>query len=173
MDNQPIEINMMVLFKRRLQEQHSQSEGPSAVERLLKWNREFNGKDVSVSLFARLQGRDAPMWNLGGLSSHILQSGGYRSSSREHPWVVLTIPNLANVWRSDENNLWIGGLFEGNMQRLKGLTEDSEQGVEVFSKFESRFRMLCVRDYQPLWQTKLSCSCMLWTSKTNMISKYY
>jgi hypothetical protein len=47
MENQPAEINMMVLFKRMLQEQRAQSKAASAVERIVKRNREFNGKDVS------------------------------------------------------------------------------------------------------------------------------
>jgi hypothetical protein len=47
MENQPAEINMMVLFERMLQEQRAQSEVASAVERIVKRNGEFNRKDVS------------------------------------------------------------------------------------------------------------------------------
>jgi hypothetical protein len=47
MQNQPAKINMMVLFERMLQEQRAQSEVALAVERIVKRNGEFNGKDVS------------------------------------------------------------------------------------------------------------------------------
>jgi hypothetical protein len=50
MENQPAEINIMVLFERMLQEQCAQSEPASAVERIVKRNGEFNGKDVSCYL---------------------------------------------------------------------------------------------------------------------------
>jgi hypothetical protein len=38
MENQPAQINMMVLFERMLQEQHAQSEAVSAVEWIVKRN---------------------------------------------------------------------------------------------------------------------------------------
>jgi hypothetical protein len=47
MENQQVEINMMVLFERMLQEQRAQSEAASAVERIMKRNGELNGKDVA------------------------------------------------------------------------------------------------------------------------------
>jgi hypothetical protein len=47
MENQPAEINMMVLFERMLQEQRAQSEAASTFERIVKRNGEFNQKDVS------------------------------------------------------------------------------------------------------------------------------
>jgi hypothetical protein len=47
MENQPAEIKMMVLFERMIQEQCAQLEAASAVERIVKRNGEFNGKDVS------------------------------------------------------------------------------------------------------------------------------
>jgi hypothetical protein len=46
-ENQPAEINMMVLFERMLQEKRAQLEAALVVERIVKHNGEFNGKDVS------------------------------------------------------------------------------------------------------------------------------
>jgi diaminopimelate decarboxylase len=47
MENHATEINIMVLFKRMVQEQLAQLDVASVVERTVKLNREFNGKDVS------------------------------------------------------------------------------------------------------------------------------
>jgi hypothetical protein len=47
MENRPEASNMMVLFERMLQEQHSMSEIAVAVEQLVQRNGQFNGKDVS------------------------------------------------------------------------------------------------------------------------------
>ena len=47
MENQSEASNMMMMFKRMLQEQHSMSAIAETVERLVQRNGQFNGKDVS------------------------------------------------------------------------------------------------------------------------------
>jgi hypothetical protein len=46
-EDQLAKINMMVSFERMFQEQRAQLDVASVVERLLKRNKEFNGKYVS------------------------------------------------------------------------------------------------------------------------------
>ena len=47
MENKQKAINMMMMFERMLQEQREMSEITMVVQRLVQWNGQFNGKDVS------------------------------------------------------------------------------------------------------------------------------
>ena len=47
MENQPAANNMMAMFEQILQEQPAMSEIAAAVEWLVQWNGQFNGKEVS------------------------------------------------------------------------------------------------------------------------------
>ena len=47
MENQQEANNMMMMFEQMLQEQRPMSEVATAIERLGKWNGQFDGKDVS------------------------------------------------------------------------------------------------------------------------------
>ena len=47
MENQPEASNMMMMFEQMLQEKRAIPETGAVVERLVQWNGQFNGKDVS------------------------------------------------------------------------------------------------------------------------------
>ena len=55
-----------------------------------------------VPILTRLQGGDAAMRYLGGVTSVFLQSGGYLWSSREHPQDQATVSNMGCVRKSIE-----------------------------------------------------------------------
>ena len=50
MENKKTQVHMMLMFGRKLQEQHAMSEVVVAVERLVQQHEQFNGKGVSYYL---------------------------------------------------------------------------------------------------------------------------
>jgi hypothetical protein len=87
MENQPAEINMMILFERMLQEQRAQSEAASAVERIVKRNGEFNGKDVSRYL--RNYKAQMLRWGISRTLYHLIISEFI--NLRDHHRIIITL----------------------------------------------------------------------------------
>ena len=85
---------MMMMFKQMSQEQRAMSEVASAVEQLVQWNRQFNGKDVSRYLWSVYKA--AAMWDLGGITSNILEGSIHE--------ITATTPDLGSDWRSAESD---------------------------------------------------------------------
>jgi hypothetical protein len=147
MENQPAEINMMVLFERMLQEQRAQSEAASAVEWIVKRNGEFNGKDVS----RYLRDYKAQMLRCGisegyqVIAFNRVATDRLQASLRElpqHPtWPAFEAAMKTAYAMEDSSKPTRRGFEDWVDTPNKGL-----KVIEVFSEFEDRFGMLWTRD---------------------------
>jgi hypothetical protein len=173
MENQPAEINMKVLFERMLREQRAQSEAVSAVERIVKHNGEFNGKDVSRYL------RDyrAQMLRCGILEVIVIAfnrvatdclQASLRELQQQHPtWPAFEATmKMAYAMEDSSKATWRG--FEDWV----AVPNNGLNVLEVFSEFEDRFGMLSARDQALLVADKVVLFCVPWTSETNMNSEH-
>jgi hypothetical protein len=157
LENQPAEINMMVLFERMLQEQRAQSEAASAVERIVKRNGEFNGKDVS----RYLRDYKAQMLRCGisenyqviafnRVATDHLQTT-LRELQQQHPtWPAFEAAMKTAYAVEDSSKVTWRGFEDWVAVPNKGLNV-----LEVFSEFESRFEMLSTRDQALLVADKI------------------
>jgi hypothetical protein len=137
MENQPAEINMMVLFERMFQEQRAQSEAASAVERIVKRNGEFNGKDMLRCGIS--EGYQVIAFNR--VATDCLQAS-LRELQQQHPtWPAFEAAMKRAYAMEDSSKATWRGFEDWVAMANKGLNV-----LEVFSEFESHFRMLSTHD---------------------------